>query len=239
MSEQSTPAVKSGRYVVARGDTLSKVADRFKIAEPTLMALNNMQDANMLQPGQELLLRPERTQKIEPTTVASELDRSVAGSAPMPEQVVAVASMMHSMNAADYAVAKNDTIVVLPEETVGHYADWLRVTSKDIYSINGWHADKAVKVGAALKLDFSKVDRDRFESRRRQFHSNLQAQYFTAWRISETSSYKIRNSDSLAMLVRSNDIPLWLFRQYNPGVDMSRVQVGQTVVIPKVERLTN
>ncbi len=236
-SEQGTPAVTSGRYAVARGDTLSKIADRFRIPEPTLMALNNMQDANTLQPGQQLLLRPEPTGKIEKTTVTVELERSVAGSAPIPEQASALAAMVHSMNPADYAVAKDGKIVVLPEETIGHYADWLKLNSKELYSLNGIHSEKAVKVGARLKLDFSHVDRDRFESHRRQFHTNLQAQYFSAWRISETSSYKIRNNDSLASLVRSNDIPLWLFRQYNPGVDAARIQVGQTVVIPKVERL--
>ncbi len=240
-SEQSTPAAKSGRYIVARGDTLSKLADRFKIAEPTLMALNNMQDANTLQPGQLLLLRPERTPKLEPATIASEIERSVAGSASvsLPVQTAALASMVHSMNPADYAVKSDGKIVVLPEETVGHYADWLRLNTKDLYSLNGLHSEKAVKVGASLKLDFSKVDRDRFESRRRQFHSNLQAQYFSAWRISETNSYQIKNSDSLAAVVRSNDIPMWLFRQYNPGVDASRLQAGQTVLIPRVERLTN
>ncbi len=243
-SEQSSPAVKTGRYTVVRGDTLSKIADRFKIAEPTLMALNNMPDANTLQPGQELLLKAERTQKIETASVASELERNAGGSAAQTEpsaaqQSSALVSMLHSMNPADYAVTKDGSIVVLPEETVGHYADWLKLNSKDLYSINNIRSEKAVKVGATIKLDFSKVERDRFESRRRQFHSNLQAQYFSAWRISETNSYQFKNSDSLAGVVRSNDIPMWLFRQYNPGVDASRIQAGQTVLIPKVERLTN
>ena len=94
-----------------------------------------------------------------------------------------------------------------------------------------------MQIGSRLQLDFTKVDQARFETRRQQFHSNLQEQYFSAWRISETTDYRIRQSDSVAGLARSNDIPMWLFRQYNPGINPARIQAGQTVVIPKVVRL--
>jgi membrane-bound lytic murein transglycosylase D len=127
---------------------------------------------------------------------------------------------------------------VLPEETLGHYADWLRLGTNDLYRLNNLRSENAVRVGTRLKMEFSKVDQARFETRRQQFHSNLQSQYFAAWRISETTSYRIKQSDSLGGLARANDIPMWLFRQYNPGVDAARIQVGQTVVIPKVQRLT-
>ncbi|HTQ98349.1 MAG TPA: LysM peptidoglycan-binding domain-containing protein [Candidatus Acidoferrum sp.] len=237
-NEQETS--KSGHYIVLKGDTLSTIASRFKVPEKTLLALNDLQDANSLQPGQQLLLKAETAKPAPPPTVATDIDRAVVGgSAPttIPEQAMAVASMVHSMNAADYAVADDNTIEVLPEETVGHYADWLRVQSKDLYKLNKLKEGKNVKIGARLKLDFTKVDREKFETRRRQFHSNLQTQYFAIWRISDTANYQLKGNDSLGQLVRTNDIPLWLFRQYNPGIDPAHVQAGQTVVIPKVERV--
>lgn len=236
-SEKSTPVATSGRYTVVRGDTLSKISDRFNVPERTLLALNNLRDANMLRPGQRLLLKAETTPVIAGSGTAAAL-AEVAGSGPtVTGQSREVASMVHSMNPADFAVSSDGTIEVLPEETLGHYADWLRVSNNTLTDLNGLKSDRAVQVGSRLKLDFSKVDRARFEARRQQFHSNLQAQYFAAWRISETANYRIRQSDSVAGLARSNDIPMWLFRQYNPGVNPARIQVGQTIVIPKVERL--
>jgi len=38
-------------------------------------------------------------------------------------------------------------------------------------------------------------------------------------------------------LVRSRSVPMWLFRQYNPDVDAGRIQIGQVVVFPVVERV--
>ncbi|MES2605753.1 MAG: LysM peptidoglycan-binding domain-containing protein [Pseudomonadota bacterium] len=241
----ATPS-QGNRYTIARGDTLSSISNRFKVPTRTLMALNNLSNKSILQPGQKLLLKAEQSQPVAVKTIATELQQSVqapVGSVPAiqnaEEQPMAVASMVSSMNPADYAVTAEGMIEVLPEETLGHYADWLRVDSKELYSLNSLRSENAVRVGSKLKLDFTRVDRERFQTRRQQFHSNLQSQYFAAWRISETTNYRIKQSDSLAGLARSNDIPMWLFRQYNPGVDISRIQVGQTIVIPKVERLTN
>jgi len=245
----ATTSPQGARYTVARGDTLSSISNRFKVPARTLMALNGLSTKSVIQPGQQLLLKAEPAQAAPASSVATELKESVATpiaatseTAIVPaatEQTTAVASMIGSMNASDYAVSAEGMIEVLPEETLGHYADWLRVSSKDLSTLNGLSSEKAVRVGSKLKLDFSKVDREKFESRRQQFHSNLQSQYFAAWRIRETNNYRIKQSDSVAGLARSNDIPMWLFRQYNPGVDPARIHVGQTIVIPKVERLTN
>lgn len=233
-------------YTIARGDTLSRIASRFNVPVRTLMALNNISDATRLQLGQRLVLKAEQPVSVAERSVRDEIDRSVqaTGSAPSPEQLEqqaqqnsAVATMIHSMNPADYAVAADLTIEVLPEETLGHYADWLRLSANDLYRLNNLRSENAVRVGSRLKMDFGKVEQARFEARRQAFHSNLQSQYFASWRISETTNYRIRQSDSLAGLARANDIPMWLFRQYNPGVDAARIQVGQTVVIPKVQRL--
>lgn len=245
-TEQSTPAAINGRYTVVRGDTLSGISDRFKVPERTLLALNNLRDANMLRPGQHLLLKADTTPTATTSTAravvvatgAAVTSAEAVGSGPtVVGQARELASIVHSMNPADYAVSEDGTIEVLPEETLGHYADWLRVNSNALTGLNGLKSENSVQIGSRLQLDFTKVDQARFETRRQQFHSNLQEQYFSAWRISETTDYRIRQSDSVAGLARSNDIPMWLFRQYNPGINPARIQAGQTVVIPKVVRL--
>ena len=266
---QSEPAsASSGRYTVLRGDTLSKIAERFRISAKSLLALNKLKDANALQPGQELIVQAEpapasgkslsiSVKRADAASIPAVIGSSAASSspsapsapaatsaseasvpaAPIPEQAAAVASMVHSMNEADYAVSADNSVEVLPEETLSHFADWLRVSSSDLLTLNGLKSDRNVRVGQRLTLDFSKVDQDKFASRRRLYHSALQAKFFNGWRISDTANYQLKASESLGQVVRQGDVPLWLFRQYNPGLDISRVQAGQTVVMPRVERV--
>ena len=41
----------------------------------------------------------------------------------------------------------------------------------------------------------------------------------------------------LVNLARERSVPMWLFRQYNPDIDAGRIQIGQVVVFPVVERV--
>jgi membrane-bound lytic murein transglycosylase D len=92
-------------------------------------------------------------------------------------------------------------------------------------------------IGKRLKLGFSKVDVQAFEQQRRQFHRDLQLEFFKSWRIRETEEHSIKRGEFLANLARKRSVPMWLFRQYNPDVDAGRIQIGQVVVFPVVEKV--
>ena len=94
-------------------------------------------------------------------------------------------------------------------------------------------------MGDRLKLVFDKVGKDEFEHKRKKYHSDLQEQYFAAWRIRDTEKYSIRRSDYIMALTNKRSVPMWLFRQYNPDIDTSILQIGQVVVFPVVEKITN
>jgi LysM repeat protein len=51
------PIPASGTYTVVKGDSLSKIARRFGVALVTLIALNNIQDPNRIEPGLVLKLK--------------------------------------------------------------------------------------------------------------------------------------------------------------------------------------
>ena len=44
-------------YVVAAGDTLSAIAQKNNVSLPDLMRWNNIQDANLIRVGQQLILK--------------------------------------------------------------------------------------------------------------------------------------------------------------------------------------
>jgi peptidoglycan lytic transglycosylase D len=136
----------------------------------------------------------------------------------------------------DYAVGKDDTIIVVAEETLGHYADWLGITAGRLRAVNHMKYGRPVLIGRKLKLDFAKVDRDTFEQTRREYHQALQASYFAAHRILGTEVYIVRRGDSLwTVTQRFERLPMWLLQQYNPDVDFSEMRAGTEVVVPKVE----
>jgi membrane-bound lytic murein transglycosylase D len=138
---------------------------------------------------------------------------------------------------SDYTVASDSSIEIQAAETLGHYAEWLGIRAWDIRRQNNMVYKQPVLIGERLKLDFSKVNVAEFELKRRQFHRSLQSDYFKNWRIKQTEQHSIRRGDFLVNLARKRSVPMWLFRQYNPEVEAARIQIGQVVVFPVVERV--
>jgi membrane-bound lytic murein transglycosylase D len=140
----------------------------------------------------------------------------------------------------DYSVGKDDTIFVVAEETLGHYADWLGITANRLRQVNTMKFGRPVIIGRKLKLDFSKVSREDFEHTRHEFHRTLQASYFASHRILGTEVYIVRRGDSLWTVTQKYArLPMWLLQQYNPDVDFGEMRAGTELVVPKVEEMTD
>ncbi len=144
-----------------------------------------------------------------------------------------------SADPIDYSIGKDDTINVVAEETLGHYADWLKVTANRLRQVNNMKFGRPVIIGRKLKLDFSRVSREDFERTRREFHRTLQAGYFASHRILGTEVYIVRRGDSLwTVTQRYARLPMWLLQQYNPDVDFGEMRPGTELVVPKIEEMS-
>jgi membrane-bound lytic murein transglycosylase D len=138
----------------------------------------------------------------------------------------------------DYSVAKDDTIVVATAETLGHYADWLRVSAVKLRQINKLGYGKPVLVGHKVHLDFHRVAREEFEQKRREYHQTLQASYFASHRIVGTEVYIARRGDSMWTITQKfAQLPVWLLQQYNPDLDFAELRPGTQIVMPRVEEV--
>jgi membrane-bound lytic murein transglycosylase D len=150
------------------------------------------------------------------------------------------AEPQQSADPTDYSVGHDDTIRVATDETLGHYADWLSVSAARLRALNHMSFRKPVLVGHRIRLDFSKVPRESFEERRKEYHRELQASYFAAHRIVGTEVYIARSGDSLWTLTQHTAaIPEWLLQQYNPDVDFASLHAGTQIVIPRVAEVTS
>jgi membrane-bound lytic murein transglycosylase D len=134
---------------------------------------------------------------------------------------------------SDYSVDKQTTIEVQPLETLGHYADWLGIKTQRLRDINGLAFRTPVEVGKRIKLDLSKVDAETFENVRTTWHRQQQDAFFRSHRISGVTEHVVGRGESVWILsLRQYEVPVWLFRQYNPELDLHSVRPGTKIRFP-------
>ena len=227
-----------------------------------------MRTGNLIHPGQMLRLNPESTtvqtktdintqqqdtvqttEEVVPPAIATLAPTVSSATVSVPVETLAAniptaensqnVSLLPAQLTQLYEVATDNTIEILADETLGHYANWLGQDAGVLRRLNNMRANASVQLGKRIKLDFSKVDKTDFEKKRAAHHQNLHASFFDTWRVSDTQNYSIKKSDLVLNLARERAIPMWLFKQYNPEVDSSDVKVGQVVVFPVVEKIVN
>ena len=245
-------------HTVARGDTLSEIADAYDTRVSTLVALNNLSSSHRIRAGQRIRLpaagpAPQVAvvnpppQAIEPP-VAALADAPAIGAAPVEEEEPGaltdqISELVGSLQASllsdpsDYTVAADNTIEVHPLETLGHYADWLGIRTQRLRDINSLAFRTPVEVGQRIKLEFSTVDVRSFENLRAQYHREQQDVFFRNYTITGVREHVVSRGESVWILsLRQYDVPIWLFRQYNPELDLHSVRRGTRLNFPVLER---
>jgi len=237
-------------HKIARGDTLSEIADTYDTRVSTLVALNGLGSSHRIRAGQQLRL---------PAAGPAPVVASVAAVAPAIESVPEVpeaeaevvemtpaamasdlaASLLGTVRTAllsdpsDYSVAADKTIEVQELETLGHFGDWLEIKTQRLRDLNGLAFRTPVVVGQRIRLDLNTVEAKVFEERRIAYHRAQQDSFFRRHVISGVTEHTIKAGESVWILaLRQYDVPIWLFGQYNPGVDMHKVRPGTKVQFP-------
>jgi membrane-bound lytic murein transglycosylase D len=237
-------------HTISRGDTLSQIAETYKTRVSTLVALNNLGSSHRIRAGQRLRLPAAGPAPVTPPPAPV-----VVASADVPaiEDVPAVvseqtpgamagdmaASLLGTIQTAllsdpsDYSVAADNSIEVHPDETLGHYGDWLGIRTQRLRDINGLAFRTPVEVGKRIRLDLGTIDAKTFEDRRIAWHREQQDSFFRDNVITGVTEHVIARGDSIWLLaLRDYDVPVWLFRQYNPELDLHNVQPGMVVRFP-------
>lgn len=241
------------RYIVKRGDTLSRIATKHGMTEDALMEMNSIRNRNFVYEGQVLALNAAA--RVAPPAEASvPVDNVIAAPAAETITVAEAAepssqreadeegpTLVPGMQAAasadpsDYSVHTDNTIRVQAAETVGHYAEWLGIRASQVRQLNRMSRATPVVIGRKLKLEFPKITPDQFEAKRAAYHKDLQETFFTQFRISGDETHVIKSGESIWVLAQQRyNIPIWLLRQYNPDLDLGAVKPGTKLVIPTV-----
>ena len=241
-------------HTVARGGTLSAIAERYNTRVSTLVALNGLSSQHRIRVGQRLRLPaagPALVASARATAEASEPVAVASGAKAEPEEpeveeldpAALVGDLASSLigtiqtsllsDPSDYSVAEDNTIEIQPLETLGHYADWLGIRTQRLRDVNGLTFRIPVEVGQRITLEFNDVDVQGFEVLREAYHRTQQDSFFRKNVITGVTEHTIRSGESIWILsLGQYDVPVWLFRQYNPGLDLHKVTPGVTVRFP-------
>jgi membrane-bound lytic murein transglycosylase D len=245
------------QYIVRRGDSLSRIARKHGVTEQLLMQLNNIKESDFIYEGQVLALSAAAVTETdvastvipEPTTVVAmataEQSESKLEAAEPASRVEADdlgptllpgAQSATSADPSDYSVDDDGRIRVQATETLGHYAEWLQVSAAKLRQLNRMSPKRPLIVGKSVLLDFSQVDRAKFESTRTAYHQQMQDDFFATHRIIGSETRKVQSGDSIWVIAQKRvNLPIWLLRQYNPDVDFEALKPGMSIAIPKIE----
>jgi len=237
-------------HTIARGDTLSQIAETYDTRVSTLVALNNLGSSSRIRAGQQLRLpaagpAPAVAPTAPVATVATADVPAIESATLVTEQTPAAmaedlaASLLGTIQTSllsdpsDYSVASDNSIEVHPLETLGHYADWLGIATQRLRDINRMAFRTPVEVGQRIKLDLGTVDAKVFEDRRVAYHRSQQDGFFRKNVITGVTEHIIERGESIWILaLREYNVPIWLFRQYNPEIDLASVRPGAAVRFP-------
>jgi membrane-bound lytic murein transglycosylase D len=151
---------------------------------------------------------------------------------------VASAQVELAADPSDYSVSAANQIQVQALETLGHYADWLELPTQRLRDLNGINYREAVEIGQMLTLDFARVDAPTFEQRRVAYQQQRQNEFFATYQIADADEHVIKPGESLWLLAeRKYKVPVWLLRQYNPDLNLDRVNPGTVVKFPRLRAI--
>ena len=128
-------------------------------------------------------------------------------------------------------------ITVQPEESLGIYADWLKLEKSRLRNINALASRTSVHPGQQLKLQFSGVSKDTFEKLRHEFHMETEEDFFKSYKVTGFRKYQVAMGDTLWDICQKKfDLPLWLLKKYN-NINYNQLNYNQDLRIPVIEAL--
>jgi membrane-bound lytic murein transglycosylase D len=148
-----------------------------------------------------------------------------------------VTADIHILRTYDHQGRPVGLIQVEVEETLGHYAEWLKVRARELRRLNGLRYGRMLRSGQKIKIPLHRVSGKKFEEQRYEYHKRLQEDFFAVYRIERLYTYQVKGGDSYWTLCRDQfEVPLWLLRRCNPEVEFRDLRVNQHIVVPSVDK---
>ena len=237
-AQRHAKQTRSDYYQVRRGDTLSRIAENHRTNVSTLVAINSLPSRHRIYPGQVLQL-PDGRRKPSRSAGLVRTANAARRSPPIPKEKIQPAPdrPMPLDEGSPWRRLDGEWIIVDAGETLGHFADWLELSTSRLRRLNGISGRRPLRMGQRLRMDFSVTSPQVFLQRRVEFHKGIEEDFFGSYTVAGTVDHTLQRGERLWVL--SHDVytvPIWLIHRYNPGANLTQLSPGATLKIPVVER---
>jgi len=128
---------------------------------------------------------------------------------------------------------EQDLIRVFPQETLGHFSEWLNVSISQLRRMNNLPGREKLFTGQPLKLDFSRVTPAQFLEKRLRYHLSLIAPYTKEGVQIKLEDYTIRPGENLWSLAHKRyKFPVNLLLYFNDFDKLERLYPGDVIKLP-------
>ena len=234
-----------GEAILSKKLALAKPKDYSQIKK---MAKTPLPPDKVLPPSQKetppLPLPPEKL------IAKTAPDPTAAVAIPLPDSPEALAKTVFEEPTINLAIVTSDLkikktftqsnqlvgiIRVAPEETLGHYADWLQIPTQKIRALNRFPYGQTLSIDQKIKIPLAPKDLKHFEELRYEYHKEMEEDFFESFSISGVDTYEIKPGDTIWHLCLNKlETPLWLLKKYNPVMDFSKLKLRQMINYPIV-----
>ena len=232
-------------YVVRKGDSACEIALRLETDCKQLLVSNDLDKRAVIQPGQVLSVPGVPSDLAE--SLILESDKEVAGmptgvSSGQRQPLPDAGPLDQEIDLTIQTASRNGVVIyrinVEPEETLGHYSDWLKSGgTASIRRLNDFSKKHQLRLGEVLLLPVdSDGQRSTFDRQRRDYHRVLVDEFKQHYDVIEVLNYVTKKGDSLWKLARTQGIPTWLIMRYNPLLRSAAPVVSQVLKMPRIQR---
>ena len=134
---------------------------------------------------------------------------------------------------APVLAVEKGSIKVFGDETLGHVAQWLKVSPQTLCGMNRIAPKHNLRQQQKLALDFSRISEAEFAQTRLSYHLDAIASMMRRHNLEQLIQYRMSASDSLQHLAHEQfKIPASLIVYFNPGQNLNSLAPGSVIRIP-------
>ena len=130
---------------------------------------------------------------------------------------------------------KNNEIIIFPNETLGHIAEWLSLRASYLRSLNNLHYGQKIYSGQTLRVDFTYISTDEFSTKRLKYHMNLIQKMLDGKLELRLVDYKVNPGENLWNISRKrNNFPVNLLLYFNDLNKLGQLYPGDIIKLPMI-----
>lgn len=131
--------------------------------------------------------------------------------------------------------SEKDFIHVYPQETLGHYSEWLNISTYQLRRLNNISRNQKIYTGQQFRLDFSHVTPAEFLEKRMGYHLNLISKQLKGHNKIRLIDHTINSGENLWSLAHKRyNFPVNLLLYFNDFDKLGRLYPGDVIKLPVI-----